>query len=304
MMVRVNKTVKGDGSIDEDQRSGAEGVRAPGLRARIAVALGVGAMSVVFGACGGAASSSTTKAAATGMPSATASPRASTSTAPTGVGLYPTIDTPVASAPSAMGFAWLNLAISKTIPGSDIFSKAPQMPTVINKTNGAVSAVDAQAVVAALWREETLLQWAQAHDENGFMFNTLLGTQESNVLLPDAQAALAEGGTVIDPNCDIFPVSVTLWPHTAGVDAWLTDANEQTAAPIVAVVPFHEANCRLTITVHGKTSTEVADLQESHGVDPVLWVGEVVDDPTVGPYFKLEASTSCLRPKAVPAMCG
>jgi len=32
-------------------------------------------------------------------------------------------------------------------------------------------------------------------------------------------------------------------------------------------------------------------------------VGEVVDDPTVGPFFKVEASTSCLRPKAVPAMC-
>jgi len=98
-------------------------------------------------------------------------------------------------------------------------------------------------------------------------------------------------------------MSVTLWPHTAGVDAWLTDANQQTAAPDVAVLPFNEANCRLAITVHGTVSTETADPLDSHGVDPVLFVGEVVDDPTVGPFFKVEASTSCLRPKAVPAMC-
>jgi hypothetical protein len=114
---------------------------------------------------------------------------------------------------------------------------------------------------------------------------------------------LANGGTVLDPNCDMFPVSVSLWPHTAGVDAWLTDANEQTTASVVAMMPFNEANCRLTITVNGKTYTEVADVQDSHGVDSVLWVGDVIDDLTVGSYFKLEASTSCLRPKAVAAMC-
>jgi hypothetical protein len=98
-------------------------------------------------------------------------------------------------------------------------------------------------------------------------------------------------------------VSVTLWPHTAGVDAWLTDANQRTGAPVVAVLPFNEVNCRLTITVHGKVSAETADPLDPHGVDRVLFVDEVVDDPTVGPFFKVEASTSCLRPKAVPAMC-
>lgn len=87
------------------------------------------------------------------------------------------------------------------------------------------------------------------------------------------------------------------------MDAWLTDANEQTAAPDVVVMPFNEANCRLTITVHGKISTETADPLDPHGVDRALFVGEVVDDPTVGTYFKVEASTSCLRSKAVPAMC-
>jgi hypothetical protein len=202
-----------------------------------------------------------------------------------------------------MAYAWLQAAISKTIPGSDIFGKAPPIPVVINKTNGAVSAADAQAIVAAIWREATLLQWAQANDEDDFTINTLLGTEESNFFLPDDQAALSEGGRVIDPDCDAFPVSVTLWPHSSGVNTWLTDASEQTSAPDVVVVLFNEANCRLTITVHGKTTTEVADLQDSHGTDRILWVGEVVDDPTVGPYFKVEASTSCLRPKAVAAMC-
>jgi hypothetical protein len=68
-------------------------------------------------------------------------------------------------------------------------------------------------------------------------------------------------------------------------------------------MPFNEANCRLTMTVHGKISTESADPMDSHGVDRVLFVDEVVNDPTVGAFFKVEASTSCLRPKAVAAMC-
>jgi hypothetical protein len=301
-MVRVMKTVVGDRPSDDRQKSSHDVVKRSS-KARIAVAVGAGATCVVLGACGGAGPSSTVKPATSSAPTASARVIASATPTPTGLGHYPIVDTPVASAPSAMAYSWLQLAISKTIPGGDIFSKAPPMPTVVNKTDGAVSNADAQAVVTALWRESTLLQWAQAHDESAFMINTLLGTQESNFLLPDDQAALGEGGTVIDPNCDVFPVSVTLWPHTPGVDTWLIDANEQTAAPIVAVVPFNEANCRLTITVRGKASSEVADLQDSHGVDRVLWVGEVVDDPTVGPYFKVEASTSCLRPKAVLAMC-
>jgi hypothetical protein len=132
----------------------------------------------------------------------------------------------------------------------------------------------------------------------------LLGTEEGNFFLPDDQTALSEGGTAIDPNCDVFPVSITLWPHTAGVDTWLTDANMQTSASDVVVLPFNEANCHLTITLHGRTTTEAADPLDQRGTDRVLWVGEIVDDPTVGPFFKVEASTSCLRPKAVAAMCG
>jgi hypothetical protein len=268
---------------------------------RMPVAWAAGAMCVVLGACGAAGRSSTPSAAASSTSSPTAQPSASAT--PTGVGLYPAVDTPVASATSAMAFAWLQLAISKTIPGSDIFSKAPPMPAVINRTSGAVSNAEAQAIVAALWRESILLQWAQANDESGFIINTLLGTQESNFFLPDDQAALAAGGKVMDPNCDTFPVSVSVWPPAVSVDSWLTDANQQTAAPDVAVMPFNEMKCLLTITVRGKTSTEVADPLDPRGVDRVLWVGEVVDDPTIGPYFKVEASTSCLRPKAVPVMC-
>ena len=122
------------------------------------------------------------------------------------------------------------------------------------------------------------------------------------------QAALgagpnASGGTVIDPNCDIFPVSVTLWPHTSGVHRWIANGNFQSAAPDVAMVPFNEAGCRLTITVKRRTSTELADPMAPHSVDRVLFVGEVVDDPVVGAIFKIEASDSCLRPDAVAVMC-
>jgi hypothetical protein len=298
-MIGVQETLAGDPFSGGDHgRMGARVRRWAAIR--IATALGVGVACVVVNACGGAGSSVTPKPAESATASATARPTVT----PAGLGLYPAVSTPVVAAPSAMAFAWLQLAISKTIPGSDIFAKAPPMPTVINRTNGAVSLAEAHSIEVAIWREEALLQWAEAHDEVGFTINTLLGSQESNFFLPDVQSALGQGGTVLDPNCDVFPVSVTLWPHTAGVDAWLTDANEQTSAPDVAVLPFNEANCRLTITVHGKVSTESADPIDPHGVDRVLFVGEVVNDSTVGTFFKVEASTSCLRPQAVAAMCG
>jgi hypothetical protein len=263
------------------------------------IVLGVGLIGVFLTACGSVAIGP--RASVT--PSETAHPTASPAATPSGVGMYPSVDTLVSAAPLTIGEAWTALDIRKTIPGSDSFIKVPPMPTVINKTNGTVSDADAQAMVVALWREDTLIQWAEANDENDFILNTLVGPEEDNFLVPDAEAALSEGGSVVDPDCDMFPTSVTLWPHTSAVDTWMTDANEQSAAPDVLIVPFSEANCRLTITVHGKTTTEAADTLAPHGNDRVLFVGEVVDDATIGPYFKIEASTSCLRPKAVSAMC-
>jgi hypothetical protein len=46
-------------------------------------------------------------------------------------------------------------------------------------------------------------------------------------------------------------------------------------------------------------STELADPMVPHSVDPVLFVGEVVDVPTVGRSLKIEPSDKCLRPNAV-----
>jgi len=70
--------------------------------------------------------------------------------------------------------AWAVLGIQKTIPGLEIFANSPKMPTVIDKTDGAVSDANAQAIIAALWRESALIQWAEAHDEPDFIANALL----------------------------------------------------------------------------------------------------------------------------------
>jgi hypothetical protein len=83
-----------------------------------------------------------------------------------------------------MAYAWLQDAISKIIPGNDIFAKAPAMPTVINKTSGVVSATEAQAIGVAIWREATLLQWAQANDEDDFTINRPAGDGGRQLLPP------------------------------------------------------------------------------------------------------------------------
>jgi hypothetical protein len=269
------------------------------------IVLGVGMVTVLLTACG--------SAAATGpRASATSSPTvpATASAVPTlsAVGMYPAVDTPLNKAPAAMAAAWEALGIETTIPGNDIFTEAPTMVPVVNQTECVLSNADAQAIGAAIWREDTLIQWAEANDEPAFIAQTLAGPESDNFLLPTVQAALAGGpqtggGTVIDPDCDMFPTSITVWPHTAGVDDWLAVAGFHISAPDVAILPFNEADCLLTITVKGKTTTQPADPLAPHGVDRAIFVGEVADDPTVGPYFKVEASDSCLRPGAVLAMC-
>lgn len=269
------------------------------------IVVGVGMVGVLLTACGSAAatgprSSATSSAAVAPTPSGAATPSA--------IGMYPPVDTPLSKAPAAMAAAWEALGIETTIPGNDIFTKAPAMVPVINHTEGVLSDADAQAIGVAIWREDSLIQWAEANDEPAFIAQTLAGPESDNFLLPAVQAALAGGpqtggGTVIDPDCDMFPTSITVWPHTAGVDDWLAVAGFHISAPDVAILPFNEADCLLTITVKGKTTTQPADPLAPHGVDRAIFVGEVADDPTVGPYFKVEASDSCLRPGAVLAMC-
>jgi len=233
--------------------------------------------------------------------SPSASPTVSAS-ASSDLGHYPAHATPLSSAP-ALSLAWSQAGILQTIPGSDIFAKAPPMPAVVNHTNGAVSDADARAMEVAFWRAETLNQWAQANKEGTFIAVTLLGQQEGGFFVPDAQTAMNDFGTVIDPNCDMFPTAFEVWPRTAAVDSWIGAVGYHTAAPGVLIVPFTEANCLLAITDKGKVSAEPADPTDPHGVDRVVWVGEVVPDGTVGPYFKVEASSNCDRAGAAPAMC-
>jgi hypothetical protein len=269
------------------------------------IVLGVGMVGLLLTACGSAAATGP-RVSPTSSPTVAATPSAVAT--PTAAGMYPAVDMPLNKAPEAMAAAWEALGIQTTIPGSDIFAKAPAMATVVNHTGGVPGDAEAEAIGVAIWREDTLIQWAEANDEPAFIAQTLAGPESSNFLLPAVQAALAGGpqtggGTVIDPDCDMFPTSITVWPHTAGVDAWLAVAGFHISAPDVAILPFNEAGCLITITVKGKTTTQVADPLAPHGVDRAIFVGEVADDPTVGPYFKVEASDSCLRPGAVLVMC-
>lgn len=259
---------------------------------------GAGVAVVGVAACGGSAAGGSSNTPTT-RPIASPTTSASGSV---GVGQYPAHATPLSAAP-ALSLAWSQAGILQTIPGSDIFGAAPPMPAVVNHTGGSVSDADARAMEVAFWRAETLNQWAQANREGNFIAVTLLGQQEGGFFVPDAQSALNDFGTVIDPNCDMFPTAFEVWPHTTAVDSWIGAAGYHGQAPDVLIVPFNEANCLLTITDKGKVSSEPADPTHPHGVDRVVWVGEVIPDGTVGPYFKVEASSNCDRTGAVAQMC-
>ena len=267
--------------------------------------MGLAAVVLVVTACGSGTQGNVTVA---GRPTGTTAPAANTTAMPvarTDLGQFPVYDTVLSTGelPAAQTRAFEQLGFLRKVPGREIFAQAPAMPAPANHADGRVS--DAQVLVIELgfWRTEALIQWAQLHGEDNFIAVTLMGQQEGGFLVPDAQTALNDGGTVNDPNCDLFSISFALWPHAAAVDGWIGTAGFYTQAPDVFMVPFNEDGCLLTITDKGKVSTEPADPTHPQSVDRVLWVGELLDDPVLGLYFRVEASTNCDRTGAVAQMC-
>src|ERR1700674_3657857 len=100
---------------------------------------GVAVTGVV--ACGGSAGGGSSS---TPGKNPTASPTVSASSA-AGLGQYPAHAIPLSPAP-ALSLAWSQAGILQTIPGSDIFAKAPPMPVVVNHTGAFVSDADARAM--------------------------------------------------------------------------------------------------------------------------------------------------------------
>jgi hypothetical protein len=118
---------------------------------------------------------------------------------------WPDQDTPISQASVQLQMAWDPYGVT-IIPSRHIFASIPRVPTLLNKTNGALTEDQVQEMGVALYRSSALWGWADQHDQlrlqvflsNAGFVNTPAGNAE------------AKGEPVADPPCALYPVKLAV----------------------------------------------------------------------------------------------
>src|SRR5215471_17415257 len=115
--------------------------------------------------------------------------------------------TPADMVPVACAELWVPYQVTM-IPPSDILQQehVPAAPTVKDLTNGAVSQAEAQLFGNADNWGSGWFKWAEAHVQP-FLISRLAGP--ANVS-PSEQEALSQGAAIEQPDCNLYPNSLTL----------------------------------------------------------------------------------------------
>src|SRR5205807_9871706 len=139
-----------------------------------------------------------------GTPRVTATPSAS----PSGPCASVRTTTAIEDVPPACAALWRPYGVTK-VPPPDILQQehVPPAPPVRNKTGGAVSDAEAQHWADASNYESGWVKWAEANDEPGLLRH-LSGPA---VILPAEVAALEQGATIAQPDCNLYPSAVAVF---------------------------------------------------------------------------------------------
>jgi hypothetical protein len=209
-----------------------------------------------------------------------------------------TTTTPIEQVSPACQQLWSPYGVTEVPPSNELaLEHVPLAPTVINMTNGAVSDATAQHWADASNWDSGWWKWAQAHDQL-FMLRTLVGPS----LIPaDEVDVLQDGGTVDQPDCNLYPVSWKLFPIDATARAYFARRNVPTAATFVFVVEYAGPCSETFRSASGKTSTFVDFTQNTTYFQP----GVLREDPVLGDIWFADAGGDCPDPNGPPAAwCG
>ena len=184
------------------------------------------------------------------------------------------------------------------LPGRNLFAAMPPVSTKLNY-DPALSTVQFQQLVWANQRASALYQWAELTDQFGFLQN-LVGSQLTQG--PTA-VAMGQGYSVHDPNCDIFPEGVAIFPLTAQTRSFLLQNNPSVASSdnIALVEELNGGSSCSAIGVKQGASNE--NLGSISGTVVDIIAGYQVDDPVLGPIFYGDVASQCISPGAPPALC-
>src|SRR5580700_224606 len=200
-------------------------------------------------------------------PANVASPHPSESPRPSAAAAAPaapcaavTVTTSIAQVSPACQQLWSSYWVTEVPPANELaLEGVPLAPTVVNMTNGAVSDQTAQHWADASNWDSGWWKWAQGHDQL-FMLRFLVGPSMFPV---DEVDVLQNGGTVEQPDCNLYPLSWKLFPVDATAKAYFARRRLQTTAAYAFVIVYSGPCSETLQSANGKKSTIVDFTQDT-----------------------------------------
>lgn len=193
---------------------------------------------------------------------------------------------------------WSSRGVTDVPPSNELaLEHVPSAPPVVNMTGGAVTDATAQHWADASNWDSGWWKWAQGHDQL-FMLRSLVGP----ALIPAAEVeALQNGGTVDQPDCNLYPLSWKLFPVGAGGRAYFARRNLPTGDAFVFVVVYSGPCSETLRSASGATKTLV-DFTEN---TTVFSAGVLRHDALLGDIWFADAGGNCQDVSGPPpAWCG
>jgi hypothetical protein len=259
------------------------------MRGLVRVAL-AGVWVLAASGCGAAALAQT----ATQPALAAAAPSAS----PGGACAAVQTTTPIEDVTRACQELWLPYGATEVPPADELAREhVPVAPTVVDLTDGAVPQATAQRWADASNRDSGWWKWAQANDQL-LLLRFLVGP----ALMPaDEIEVLQNGGTVSQPDCNLYPLSWTLYPMGAAGRTYFALKRLPTDDAYVFVVVY-SGPCAETFHDADGTSTAIVDFTEN---TTMFSPGVLRSDPLLGDLWFGDAGGNCQDAAGPPAAwCG
>jgi hypothetical protein len=193
---------------------------------------------------------------------------------------------------------WSSHGVTEVPPANELaLERVPAAPTVVNMTGGAVPDVTAQHWADASNRDSGWWKWAEGNDQL-FALRTLVGP----ALIPTAEIeALQNGGTVDQPDCNLYPLRWSLYPVGADGRAYFARKNLPADDTYVFVVVY-SGPCSETVHDANGTRTTIVDFTSD---TTVFSPGVLRHDPVLGDIWFADAGGNCQDPNGPPAAwCG
>jgi hypothetical protein len=209
-----------------------------------------------------------------------------------------TATTPLTEVSLACQQVWSSHGVTDVPPANELaLEHVPAAPAVANMTGGAVSDATAQHWADASNRDSGWWKWAESHDQL-FALRSLVGP----ALIPATEIeALQNGGTVDQPDCNLYPISWKLFAVGADGRAYFARKNLPTDDAYVFVVVY-SGPCSETIHDANGQSTTLVDFTRD---TTVFSPGVLRHDPVLGDIWFADAGGNCQDPSGPPAAwCG